>query len=217
MAIGTFSDLKSTIKRWTRKDNSADFEAEIPTLIEMAENDIFRSLRVWEMESLQTLSATAGTPTIDLPSRTIEVKNVRIAQNVTDRKDYALQYMPLHVLLDQYQAEDGGTPRFYSYQEDTLYLGPSPSENTDIEALCIIKPQGLSDSATSNNILTNYGDIYLYASLVHAFAYTRNSEQIATMASLRDKAIAEANLTARKRKSSGTPAGIRSIGLRKVP
>lgn len=217
MALDTYAELKSSIKRWARRENSTDFDAEVDTFIELGENDMFRELRVWQMESLQTLTTTAAQTTVDLPSRTIEVKHLRIAADSSANNDRALTYMPLHTLIHTYHDRGSATPDHYSFEQDMLYLGPTPSAAIDLEALCITRPTPLSATATSNDILSNYSDIYLYASLVHAYAYVRNPERMQDAMVMRDRAISSANKQARKRKASGTPAGIRSVGRRRVP
>lgn len=217
MANDTYSALKASIKRWARRENSDDFDGEVDTFIEMGENDMFRRLRVHQMESLQTLTTVAGQSELALPARTVEVKHVRIAADSSVNNDRALAYMPLQTLIHTYYDRGSQTPEHYSYEQDNLYLGPTPSAAIDLEALCIIRPQPLSDSVNSNVILTNYSDIYLYSALVHAYAYVRNTEQMSNAASMRNNAITEANRAARKRKASGTPAGIRSVGRRRIP
>jgi hypothetical protein len=164
------------------------------------------------MESLETLNATSGESDVELPSRCRDVKWVKI----TGTEGRLLTRLPAASSIDDYAQATTGTPGSYYFEENHLVLVRTPSSDIELAALCILAPQALSDSNTTNTILTNYPDVYFYGALKHVFAKVRNQERKAEAAQDFEKAVAEANMESRKIRASGVPSGIRTLGRGKI-
>lgn len=198
MAISTYSELQSEIAAWMHRDNLTD---RIPAFIQLAEERIKKVLRVREMLSEQSLSATASVAEVALPSRFIQMRSLRISGNDAGE---VLTYRPQAAIQDI--DPSAGTPRNYSYNDSSIVLSPAPADDTTLIADCFVMAEALSADAPTNGLLTAYPSIYLQGSLREGFLYTRNREQAAACDALFMAAVNEANKASRKLLSSGVSA-----------
>lgn len=210
MAFDTYANLQAEVSAYLQKGASCD--ARIPSWITLAEADIAKDLRTWRMESLETLTVTGATATVALPTRLRDIKWLKL--NGTEER--ILEHLPAAAFYGIYAQATSDTPRHYTLSEGNLLLGPTPSENGTLSALCILAPSPLSVSNTSNSVLTNYPEIYFYGTLVHGFRFLRNQERMREALDAYAVAIGKANLESNRRKSLGTSAGVRGIGRRSV-
>jgi hypothetical protein len=68
-----------------------------------------------------------------------------------------------------------GSPRYYAYfDDDTIYVAPTPSSNISVEISYRRRLPALSSSNTTNWLTDNASDALLYGSLVEASAFNRN-------------------------------------------
>ena len=61
----------------------------------------------------------------------------------------------------------------------------------------------MSDSRTTNNILTHFPDLYLYGSLLHAAPYLGDDARISIWSGLYQKALSGANVQSNEAKYGG--------------
>jgi len=214
MALTNYTELKDSITKWLRRTvdvNLDDFIKLAETTMIYGDSAIgVEPLRVWQMESLESVTITAASRTAPLPTRFISAKNAYFSE------DRILTYKPMAALNDAWITASPDTPSFYSYQDSNLLLAPTPSETTTLYLDCYIAPAALSSSNTVNAILTNYPNIYLYGSLAAAFGYLRNTEEEMKFYKKTAGAIKSANDSSIKSRMSGTlsaPTPIR----RRVP
>jgi hypothetical protein len=195
MPISTYSELQSEIAAWLHRANLTD---RIPVFIQLAEERIKKLLRVREMLSEQSLAVTADNAEVALPARFIQMRSLRISGSNADE---VLTYQPMAAL--QNIDPNAGTPKYHSYNDDALFLSPTPSSDQTLIADCFVMPAALSAEAPTNSLLTAYPSIYLQGGLREGFLYTRNREQAAQAEQLFMQAVNEANKASRKLLSSG--------------
>lgn len=209
MSFDTFTDLKTEVSAFLQRGSA--FDSRISSWITLAEADISKDLRVWRMESLESLTVTAATATVALPSRLRDIKWVKL----NGEYERVLKHLPAAAFYEQYAQADGDTPIHFTASESNLILGPTPTADGTLTALCILAPSPLSDSNQTNTILTNYPDVYFYATLVHAFRHIRNQERLVEAVQAYGIAIEKANKESRNRKMMATPAGVPALGGRR--
>jgi len=81
-----------------------------------------------------------------------------------------------------------GTPKAYTIKGNNIELRPIPDSAYQIEVSYYKHFTALSDSNTTNDMLTHHPDIYLYGALVEAEPYLQNDKRIQTWASFYDRA-----------------------------
>lgn len=209
MAISNYSELQSEIAAWIHRANLTD---RIPAFVSLCEADIARDLRVWQMENEVTLSATEAVDYVALPSRCFAIKSVYIGGS----HPRELRRLSLPALNHKYIGASSNTPAEYSLQEGNIVLAPTPSADIDVVVTYWASPVPLATTST-NDILTNYPDVYLYGSLKHGYRYMRNLERAQEAEASYLKAVASANKSSRKLRASGTTSTRTNMTRRAMP
>lgn len=210
MSFDTFANLQTEISAFIQRGTA--FDASIPSWIALAEASISKDLRVWRMESLESLTVTAATATVALPSRLRDIRWVKL----NGESERLLTHLPAASFYELYSQADGATPVHFTTSEGNLLLGPTPTADATLYALCILAPQPLSISNPTNAILESYPDVYFYGALFHAFQFLRNTERLQFAAEAYNTAIEKANKESRNRKMMATPTATRTIARGRV-
>jgi hypothetical protein len=161
MALNTYSALKTSIANWL---NRSDLTSEISgDFIVLAEKDFNSKLRIRKMITQATITVDAETEA--LPSGFLQVRDFYILNGGTK---YALKFIT-PAQMDQIKGSSmTGQPSTYTILGDNFRFSPV-SDSTYTAYLNYYKEfDPLSDSNTTNYILTNHPAIYLYGSLYHA-------------------------------------------------
>jgi hypothetical protein len=197
MAISTYSELKSAVADFLNRD---DLTATIPTFIGMAEASLNRDVRHWKMEQRST--AEIDDQYLTLP--TDWLATVRIT--VQDTTPYAMNLVSRDSMQDmRYKGDNvAGKPLYYAHVAGEIEMYPTPDATYDIELLYTQKIDALSDSNTSNWLLTDAPDLYLYAVLLETAIYLRDDERISAYAGMYQSKLAALNSSSNKATVSGT-------------
>ncbi len=201
MAISTYSELKTAVARWIDR---TDMDDRIPEFIALAEAQMNRRLRVRHMISRAT--ATISDEYSAVPDDFMGVRTFLLS----DRQLEFLDQADIHKLA----AEDTSTgePRFYSVVGGEFRFYPSPDSAYSSELAYWAKIPALSNSNTSNWVLSSHPDAYLYGSLLQAAPYMRDNEQAQVWSSGFDAAI-EGIITADVSEGYGDRRRLRRAGF----
>jgi hypothetical protein len=200
MALDTYANLKTEIANYL---NRTDLTSYLDTFIDLAEARHARDLRVREMESVDTsITTVAGTQSYDLPTGYLEMRYVTWQSN-----PYTfLAYMTPPDFFRVYNAGEGsGSPSYYTIVGSKIYLGKQPDAANVLELGFFKRPTALSSSNTSNDILTYFPDLYLYASLAESEPFLMNDERLPVWAGLYKEGVNSANNSASQGRTSGAP------------
>lgn len=163
MSITTYAELKAAITSWTDDGTEASDNAD--TYIDLAEAEFNRELRLREMEEEATVSLTSGVG--NLPSDFLEMIFVESGTTPT----YTLENIDRTTFanLETYS----GDPLYYAIAGTTIKVNPTASSVpiTYYESI-----PALSDSNTTNWLLTKYPMLYLVACEKHHAWKTRDYE-----------------------------------------
>ena len=181
MAISNYSELKSAIADWLDRTDLTDSISDFITLAEARHK---RDFKLRRMETRVTANTIADTEYYTLPDQYVAMRNIQLN---TDPKT-SLEYLTPEQMDRIYAGSMKGKPRAYSIIGNDIQLRPIPDSAYEIEILYFKHFTALSDSAPTNEMLTNNPDIYLYGSLVEAEPYLQNDKRIQTWASFYDRA-----------------------------
>ena len=186
------TDYTSLVEAITDQLDDAGLSTSAPLFIQLAEAMFNRRLHTLDCEGTATAAAAAQ---VALPA---DFKGLRTV--------YLDDYGPLAQLgPDDFQkryAEDTstGVPEHYSLFSGTLNLGPIPDAAYTINLTYLRTLSGLSDSTTTNWLLEQHPDLYLYTSLLHAEFRGWNDDRLPMLNSAVEGLLAEINAhDARKR------------------
>ena len=162
MSLSNYSELKTAIANWL---NRSDLTTEISSdFITLAEKDFNSKLRIRKMIATNS-SFTIDAETKALPTGFLQVRDFYILNGGTK---YSLQYIT-PAQMDQVRGgSTSGQPSTFTILGDNFRFAPSPSSSYTGVLNYYKEFDPLSDSNTTNYILSNHPAIYLYGSLYHA-------------------------------------------------
>lgn len=166
MALSTYAELQSTAIDVMGRVGDTALTAYAPVAVALAEAKINRKLRVMEMEANATGVSTNGV--LALPSDFAGWRRVE-----------AMPYGPLEFqepdyLASQYPTGEGGTPKFFTVQGSNLTTYPAYTGSVSLDYYQRVP--ALSDTNTSNWLLANHPDIYLFLTLSELNAYAKDAD-----------------------------------------
>lgn len=211
MTLTTYSDLQTAIGTWL---NRTDLSSVAPDFIALAEARFERDPRV-----RQPVSATIAVSADNYSLPTTFKELIGLYHDGTS------YFGPLRVVsLDQLAYEkaahgDTGVPQAVavvgSPTASVLRFGPEPNQSYSLKLIYNAAPEPLdATTVTSNWLLSEHPDIYLYGALVEAERYLQEDERLMVWEGRLQEALTELEISVNRREFSGRlnarPA--RSIG-----
>ena len=205
MALTSYTTLKASIANWLNRSDLTDEIAD--DFIVLTEADFNSKLRVRKMVTQATVTVNAETAS--LPTDFLQVRDFYILSGSTK---YPLRYMTPSQMDQTKGTSTTGIPQAYTILGDTFRFMPKPDATYTGYVNYYKKFTALSDSNTTNFILTNHPAIYLYGSLFHAanFLGGYNPQQVQTWQQMYATALERLELNDREDQFSGSPLQIRS-------
>lgn len=183
MSIGTYSDLKTSVANWLHR---SDLTSIIPDLITMAESRLNRLLKLRTMETEASLTMTIGSRYVSLPSNMNTPIAVWLETYSPRRRLTPLlpENMPVTTVNSQ--------PDYWCIDNTNLAFD-KPADQAHTLTFRYIKTFALSDSATTNALLTSYPDAYLFATLLESAPYIKDDPRLQVWQERFDRAVREIN------------------------
>ena len=208
MALTTYALLKTTIANYL---NRTDLTSYLGDFITLTESRLNRELRVREMVNTDTTTTTvAGTQSYSLPSGFLEASAV-IYQSNPYR---TLRFMANGDFYRQYNVtQTSGLPTFFTIVGENILLGVAPDSAQTLQIDFYKTLTALSESNTTNTILTNYPELYLYGALAESSPFLMQDERLNTWAGLYKEALANANLSSEKGSITSSPMQMSATGI----
>ena len=197
MAISTYSELNTAVANWLDRDDLTD---RIPEFIALCEARFNRLLRIRAMEYKQTASTVAGQRNLALPTGFIQMRNLQMNASPI----VPMQYVTPEIYDRLYGSTSSGTPEMYTIIADEIQLGPIPASVQTIEMLFYKKFDALTAVATTNWMITNAPDVYLYGCLLEAEPFIMNDPRVQLWATAFKQAIADMQEQDNKDRHSGS-------------
>ncbi len=188
MALSTFTELKTSIADWL---NRTDLTTQIPDFIALCEAEMNRRLRRTTTRDTITIAAAAVTPPTDMA----ELRSIYLVTGSV------WQDKPIRVgtpeMVAERRARSGGTsgrPDTVAVFQNELLFAPDPDQSYDAEVIYFAKLTALSTTNTSNVVLVEAPDAYLYGALLQAEPYLEHDERTAVWREKFDAAIDQLNM-----------------------
>ncbi|QDP58280.1 MAG: hypothetical protein Unbinned8622contig1005_21 [Prokaryotic dsDNA virus sp.] len=206
MALSNYTELKASIADFLNRD---DLTTVIPDFITLAEAQINRDIRHYEMENRAT--ADLDQQYLDRPSDWLET----IRMNITSGGTRHLEYLSAASMADKRAGTENttGEPKFYRHAERAFEVFPTPDGTYEVELLYYEKIPALSSSNATNWLLTDHPDVYLYGSLLHSAPYLAEDQRVTVWAQLYSAARDRVNQSADLASYSGSGLTLKVKGL----
>lgn len=208
MAITNYTNLQTTIADFLNRD---DLTAVIPTFIQLAEAQMQREIRHWKMEARVSGQQSAGDEYMQIPADWLET----IRMHITGSGTSAITMTSRAAMADiRAKHEDVSTalPYYYCHADSQFQLYPTPAEDTDIELLYYQKIPDLASNST-NWLLEEAPDVYLYGALLHSSPYLAEDARVAVWGQLYSAAVLNVNNASEKARYSGSGMTLKVRGL----
>ena len=206
MAIGTFAQLKTAAANWLDR---SDLTARIPEFITLAEARFNRVLRIRDMETVSTaISTTAGTREYSLPTGFVQMKEFHLSTDPLT----PLAYITPEMMTRLWAGSSKGRPEVFTVIADNVRLGPNPDAVYTTSMLYYKTFTALSDSATTNDMLTNNPDVYLYGTLLEAEPFIMNDARVPLWLQAFEKAVGDIQNQDNKDRHPGSQLRVMNTG-----
>jgi len=179
MALTTYDELKTSLADWL---NRSDLTSVIPDFISLAEAQMERQLRTRQMIVRATASFAAGAEYGTVPDDFLEAKAVKLDTNPVT----ALQFQTIDAMdaLSNTTYLSSGKPLYFTVVGNQFRLLPIPDGAYTADLVYYAKLTKLSSTNTTNWLLTQAPDVYLYGSLLQAAPYLQDDARISVWSSL---------------------------------
>lgn len=172
MSIANYTDLQAAVVNWTHREGDTAFAAIIPDLVKLAEARFNRALRVSDMEeAMAETSLSSGEAT--LPENFLAFKELRFVGDA----NYTLQPKTLEWI--RAQPTDSGNARYFAVSKSTVVCWPTTG---NIQGTYYRTIPDLASNST-NWLLTDHPDLYLFATLTESALYEQDDTRIPLWAS----------------------------------
>ncbi|TXH55203.1 MAG: hypothetical protein E6Q97_09295 [Desulfurellales bacterium] len=172
MAINDFDSLKAAVSAWMLRTNSDSVvtQAQIGNYVGLCESELNRELRIRELEDTEAVTTVPAQAWVELPAGFKKIGSLEF-----DDKPFDMDFLTRRQLKEQYGGQSG-RPRAFTVYGNRIYFGPTPDAAYTMTLDFYTAITALSESQQTNDILTNFPDIYLYGALKHAYFQVKDTE-----------------------------------------
>jgi len=196
MALTTYSELKTSVADWL---NRTDLTAVVPDFISLAEAQIERTLRTRQM--IVRSQSDIDTEYSATPADFLETKSIKLITTPVT----ALQFESIDAMeiLKGTTYTATGKPRLFTIVGGQIRVLPVPDAAYRAELIYYAKLSKLSDNNTTNWLLAQAPDVYLYGALMQASPYLKDDARITVWASLYQRGLDEIQVADDRGATSG--------------
>ena len=171
MALANYADLQTAVNSFLHR---SDLAGMVPDMITLAETRINGDLDARLQDTKTTLTTTANNELVALPNDTINIRHISVS-GVTPIS--TLDYMTPDQFETSYAYEATGLPQAYTVVGSSIYLAPIPDAVYTLDLLYKAKVPNLATNSVTW-LMTNYPNVYLYATLCEFAPYIKDKEMI---------------------------------------
>lgn len=195
MAIDTYAKLQTAIMdELYRKSGTlasdvtigaTTIEGKVKRAIANCEIRVQRTIRTRQMETATSIAFTNGTSQYSLPSDFLSARLMYLDQDpiVTMDQD------SLENIIAEFPSAATGEPAKFAVSGSSFFVRPIPDSGRTAKLYYYQTITPLSDSNTSNWLLTAAPDVYLYGSCVEMMPYLGDDERIQVWKGAFDESI----------------------------
>lgn len=190
MSIATYAELQTAVSEWLHRSG---LSARAPDFIRKGQSWLNRKLRTVDMEETYSFNMSTDDRLDPLPSGYLELQSLNYTASPVKEIVFAEPSALIPLITES------GKPEYFTIK-DGLEWNRTPDAAYACE-MHYFKALDLANDST-NWLLTNHPDIYLYASLASAAIYIKDDNRVPGIKSLLQEAVDDLNTQdARKRGS----------------
>ena len=219
MAINTYATLQTAVANWLDRSDLTD---RIPEFINLAEARLNRVLRLQLMVNVDTTTLgsaatlVAGTRDYALPSGYLQMIDFALTTDPIT----PLSYITPENMNRMWAGSQLGIPEAYTIFSNnssgtpvpTVKLGPSPAGAYTYSMMFYKKISALSTDNTTEAMLTDNPDIYLYGALMEAEPFLMNDGRVQLWATAFQESVRALQEQDNKDRHSGSAMRVMNTG-----
>ena len=211
MAITTYSELSTAAANWLAR---ADLTSRIPEFITLFEAKFNRDMRVPQQER-RNESFIVDAEYVNVPTDFLELRAMFVTSS---GERYPITQMP-PAQESEFYSSGSGVPRFVSVSGHTTADGtmafrfaPPPGGTYTATIVYYAKLPALnSTTQTTNWLLTNHPDVYLYGTLLEAQGFIHNDPRLQVWKAAYDMAAGSLTRASNRSRWSSTGLAARAM------
>jgi hypothetical protein len=174
MSLDTYANLKLELADWL---NRSDLTTVIDTFIDLAEAKMKRDIRKWTVYSA-AFSVSAAR--VAVPTDCSVLRSIRLISG-SPTQDTPLRICTIEMLTERKARNAGvtGRPTDIAVVDGFIYFAPEPDQTYTAEVFYFSTLTPLSGSVSTNSVLSEAPDIYLYGALAEAEPYLEHDDRVA--------------------------------------
>lgn len=175
MALDSYTTLQTSIADWLNRSDLTDV---IPDFIDLVEAEVGRILEGRPMRtSVSVTFDTTGTMAVPVDF----VRPIALTLE-TDLYQWPIEVKPYGYFIQKRGQLVSGPPRYVTLVGDNFLFAPIPDSDTSYTGTLIYDAAlaPLTATQTTNWVLTNHPDVYLFGSLYQAAPYLKDDERVPT-------------------------------------
>ena len=204
----TYSSLQNDIKVWA-ENTGTDFTNQIETFIDNTQTKLSRDIDPVGFNENVSSTMVQGDRFVNLPSAVEPMLFNYVEITVSSNTKY-LEMKTLE-FIKEYWPDNSiqGEPRYFTnFDDDRIYVAPTPDQNYTIK----IGYQGKINPLSNTNTTANASDALLYGCLSEANLFTKNMEDYNIYKQKYVESVTAINNEARRRRRTdykfpGSPLG----------
>lgn len=172
MAIVDYASLQASVLSWLHRTDSPP----VTDFIALAEARLSADLDARPMETTTTLTCVAGTRTVALPTDLLEMRRLLVTDN--DPVQILIYKSPDELVTDSPFITSTSRPTAFTVIGANLELAPTPDSAYPLELVYQQRIPALSNSNTTNWLLTAQPNAYLFGALVESAPWTQDESRL---------------------------------------
>ena len=182
----TYAQLTTQILNYTETSTDVLTSTITDDFIEHTENRLLRDLDLDAFKSHQNSTLTADSPFLSLPGGTTPeptslatIRTVMVYASTSSARDF-LEQRDIRFMNEYWPIRTStGTPKYWSWwDENTIYLAPTPSSALYVELGITRLPTRLSSTNTTSWLGNNAPVALLYGCLAEAFKFLKGPAEM---------------------------------------
>lgn len=154
-------DIRTHFKALLNRSDCTDALAD--TFVDQSIARIQRSLRVPSMEKQQSYTISAATTLLVLPNDFLEIIDLYHGNT-------SLTRVPLSQIMEYKDANESGTPKFFTREGGTLLIYPYPTSGS-VKLNYYAQFADMTADSDENNLAASSADLIIYGALSYAADY----------------------------------------------
>ena len=208
----TYTSLKTDIQTWA-ENTGTDFTNQLDTFIDNTQTKLSRDIDPVGFNENVNSTMVQGDRFVNLPTA-VEPMLFNYVEIVVSSNTKYLEMKTLE-FIKEYWPDNSlqGEPKYFTnFDDNRIYVAPTPDQNYDIKIGYQGKINPLSNTNTTNWYTENASDALLYGSLSEANLFTKNMEDYNIYKQKYVESVTAINNEARRRRRTdykfpGSPLG----------